>query len=482
MKAVIGVKLREWFDQNIEDQLGFSPTSISPQPVHVLNGFLHHALTGRRQTRLAADFVATKDGTWQIGQEQLRLRAEGKLDLPSDDRELDLLRRAVSAMIATDRAVFLGNHSFQVAHIGLTSSDTIHLGIGTLGANLVLNDRVASELLESGVERLKKPQPNPHWGLERALIDDAHLDGWTLAPAPEPATWMSREPTAELSADLTALLRRSLQLLSSECDSLLAVQTVANAVTWVSLMTYAQLPALAIDGYRCALLLECMPPGDLPSLRESSSESLTAAHLRFEQWLAHELRGLVEEEFRGELNDAGVKYFLNTCEPYSLSGGSQAVLSHAYQVYEGYLQSEESRSAALASTLRDLLVAGMGNKHRSWFHAVGRHCGFIGPRRGRLPRLRAETSLLPTLVLAGMPDEACESLLMSDWLVELERRFGIAVGPGALARRLHPRASEEDLEQNQAEIGRLLAAVGLARRYSDGVTEVLDPRTLWVRK
>ncbi|OLT19925.1 hypothetical protein BJF78_10190 [Pseudonocardia sp. CNS-139] len=173
-------------------------------------------------------------------------------------------------------------------------------------------------------------------------------------------------------------------------------------------------------------------------MRESSSESLTAVHLAFEQWLAHELRIFVNKEFDGDPDDAQAKYFLNTCEPYSLSGGSQAVLSHAAQVYDGYLRSEEDRASALANTLRDLLVAGMGNKHRSWFHAVGRHCGFIGPRRGRLPRLRAETALLPALVLGGMPDEPVESLLMSDWLLNLEDRFGVAVGPGPqLAAYIH---------------------------------------------
>jgi hypothetical protein len=482
MKAIVGVNLKSWFNENVESQLVFSPTSISPQPVHVLNGFFHAVLTGRRQTRMAADFVATKDGTWQVGQEDLRARADGKLDLPVSDRDLDLLRRAVAAMVATDRAVFSGNHSFQVAHIGLTSSDSIHLGLGTLGAKLVLNDEAASLLLSKGVDRLKQPQSNPHWGLQRALIDDAQLSAWDLDEPSELPGWAYTKPTAALASDLTALLRRSLELLASDCDSLLAIQTVANTVTWAGLMTYAHLPALAVGAGRRALLLECTTPGDLATLRESSSESLIAVHLTFEQWLAHELRSYVRKEFGGDPDDTQAKYFLNTCEPYSLSGGSKAVLEHSGQIYAGYLRSENDSSSALANTLRDLLVTGMGNKHRSWFHAVGRHCGFIGPRRGRQPRLRAETSLLPTLVLAGMPDKPIESLLMSDWLMQLENRFGVAIGPGSLSRRLHPRASEEDLEQNQSELARLLAAVGLGRRYSDGVTEVLDPRTLWVRK
>jgi hypothetical protein len=43
------------------------------------------------------------------------------------------------------------------------------------------------------------------------------------------------------------------------------------------------------------------------------------------------------------------------------------------------------------------------------------------------------------------------------------------------------RAPEEDLEHNRDLLSQVLAFVGLARRYSDGVTEVLNLSTLWRR-
>ena len=42
-----------------------------------------------------------------------------------------------------------------------------------------------------------------------------------------------------------------------------------------------------------------------------------------------------------------------------------------------------------------------------------------------------------------------------------------------------PRASEEELERNASDLAALLASLGLARRYSDGVTEVLNPLRVW---
>jgi hypothetical protein len=67
----------------------------------------------------------------------------------------------------------------------------------------------------------------------------------------------------------------------------------------------------------------------------------------------------------------------------------------------------------------------------------------------------------------------------SEWQDRLAARFGVYFGPHAATRRMVPRASEEDLELNVVSLATLLSSLGLARRYSDGVTEVLNPLKLW---
>lgn len=481
MKYVQGLNLKDWFDDYVGMGLGLNPASTSPQPVHVLNGLFHQSLTGRRMTRFAADLVAAKDGVWQVSQEELRNGAAGTVELPSSDNDLDDLRRAVAAMAASDRAVFRNNHSFQVAHIGMISSDTVHFGLGTLAAALITKDPVCRSRLSAGVKRLATPQPNPHWGLQRALIDESAVTSWTVDDAAQVPRWTLQRSTKDLHESLTGLLARALELLDSDCDSLLSLQVLANAATWTGLIAYAQVPSLSVRGQLHPLLMECTPPGDLTSLRDASSEGLVASHLAFENWLADGLADSISKEFDGPCSDEQAQYFLETTEGYKLTIGRKIEDDVLLGTYLGYLQNDKP-IVALSNTLRDALVAGMGSKHRAWCHAVGRHCGFIGPRRGRMPRVRAEVALLPTLALAGMPRERTTSLLMTDWLHALEERFGIVVGPGATARSMHPRATEEDLTGNQSELARLLATVGLARRYSDGVTEVLDPRTLWATK
>ncbi len=67
--------LNDWFEGEIQAFITITPTSTSPQPVHVLNGFFHHSLTGRRAPRTAIDFVATKAGEWAVGNAKLRQKS-----------------------------------------------------------------------------------------------------------------------------------------------------------------------------------------------------------------------------------------------------------------------------------------------------------------------------------------------------------------------------------------------------------------------
>jgi hypothetical protein len=80
-----------------------------------------------------------------------------------------------------------------------------------------------------------------------------------------------------------------------------------------------------------------------------------------------------------------------------------------------------------------------------------------------------------------MSDDDDESVPFAEWLDRLAHRFGIFFGPHPICRRMVPRASEEDLQRNASDLAALLASLGLARRYSDGVTEVLNPLRLWQR-
>jgi hypothetical protein len=117
----------------------------------------------------------------------------------------------------------------------------------------------------------------------------------------------------------------------------------------------------------------------------------------------------------------------------------------------------------------------MGDKPRRFFAAVGRHAGIVGPRGGRQPRWRVELQALPALVLAGIADEDGPHVPFRTWHDRLVERFGLTVGPHPRTNALAACPPRPDLEANRESACRLLETAGLARRQSDGVTEVFNP-------
>lgn len=471
------IDLQDWFNSAVEDFLSIAPTSVSPQPVHVLNGFFHHALTGRRLARTATDAVATRGGKWAKSAEELR---ERPVSFPHSDHDLARVRRALAGLIATDRAVFVGKASFQLAHLGLVTSDTTHFRLGALAAKLALGPGAAGEELAGVVARLREPQPNPHWAVEAVLSEPGVADGVEVKPDVVDGSWVFGQSHAALARELGGLLRRALTLLAGDADSLVSLQTLAAAATWSGLVAYAQVPALAVRGEFVPLLCEAGAPGELPSLRASSANALNVVHSSFEEWLRVRLRDEVEGRFGSQQPTAEEAHtYLGECKPYTLAGGSGKLHERLPSIFDLWNRDGRSAQEAMANALQDGLIAGMGDKPRKWFSAVGRHCGLVGPRRGYPARLRVEVALVPTLVLAGIADDDGESVAFADWLARLADRFGVFFGPHAVCRRMVPRASEEELEHNASDLASLLASLGLARRYSDGVTEVLNPLRVW---
>src|SRR3954454_18611614 len=228
--------LKEWFNTNVEDFLGIAPTSTSPQPVHVLNGFFHTALTGRRAARSATDLVATKSGQWAKTADHVRAR--GSNSLTDSDHDLLHVRRATSGLVATDRAVFSGNASFQLAHLGLVTSDSTHFRLGALAARLALGPGGASRDLDALVRRLQTPQPNAHWAVEAVLSEPGANTDLQVAELPDAKWWGEEDRCVSLASNLGATLRRSLQLAAGDADALLGLRTLAVSATWAGLVAY----------------------------------------------------------------------------------------------------------------------------------------------------------------------------------------------------------------------------------------------------
>lgn len=109
---------------------------------------------------------------------------------------------------------------------------------------------------------------------------------------------------------------------------------------------------------------------------------------------------------------------------------------------------------------------------------MGRKIGFIGPDRGRgTPRFLLETPVLGALV-TGLCQER-ERLSLTDFVDRARERLGLVLGPGsrpdlttALPCWTSRGAASVQLKENQELLKQRLLRAGLAREYSDGLTEV----------
>jgi hypothetical protein len=479
---VEGPDLREWYSKHIVAGMGFQQVSTSPKPVHVLHGLLDQLYTGQRMTRLIEDLAARSNGLWKVSQDEIRVRHSKAIHLPQGESDLDELRYGLAAVVASDDAFFRGFPSSQVAHIGMIGKDRTDGGIGRLAASIIGNDPESRALAQAMLDRLRSPQPNPHWPLQRTLIDESASEMWGLDD-PIDLPDLARQPggAAPLFGEATCLLRRALSLVT-ECDSLFGLEVLSVAATWVSLLVYAQAPQLVLHGSLHPIVVECADPGQLTTVRDASAEQLNQLHAGFQEWVADLMIESSVQDFGSDrIIDHQAIHYLRTHTAYKLAGGKSPDKFDVDAIYDAYnTDSDRSEVESLGMALKDALILEMGDKNKDWFNAVGRNCGFVGPRRGRMPRARCEVAFLPVLLLAGLPDEPVESIAMADWLDNLFSRFGLVLGPlhSAMAA-MDPRPSESDMTANQSELAHLLTGVGLAQQFSDGVTEVLDPRRLW---
>ena len=478
--AVAPLVLKDWFGTNVRDFLCLNPVSISPQPVHALSMFVARTTEIRGQRRLSdlAKVVATKNGLWAVSDEDLRSHV--RYQLPPSDSDLEQLRHSLAGLLAADRAVFQGTYSFQLAHVGLANSDRTDHYLGVLASRLVLSRPDGRQALAAVIDRLFERQRNPHWAIASILIGTQRADVDVAPPLPAPP-WAESPACKVLARECGDLLVRALALVAHGRDTLLGLRVLATTLTWVGLLVYAQVPTLVTDGQTRTLLAEAGDPGQLPGLRDASASSRRALNGAWENWLAQQFAETVKDLYSTqEPADIDMREFLHACTPYSLSGGSQTTKERSPEIYASWRE-HHAAFAAAGYTLEDMLAASMGNKPQRWFDAVGRHCGFVGPRRGQPSRFRSEVSLLPTLILAGVSEADGASIPMAEWLERLISRFGVVFGPHPVARVMADRAPEEDLEHNRDLLSEMLASVGLARRYSDGLTEILNLSALWRR-
>ena len=145
------------------------------------------------------------------------------------------------------------------------------------------------------VDRLKEPQPNPHWAIEHVLSDPGARRCCQSRLLARSLGGRASEECDELAQSLVALMRRAMLLSVNARDSLIGLEILAVTATWVGLIVYTQVPSLIERQTLSDLLCEAGEPGYLSSVGTASNEAVINLDTQFQEFLFEQLVDTIRE-------------------------------------------------------------------------------------------------------------------------------------------------------------------------------------------
>lgn len=492
----------EVFNEVYDNSVGWRPASGSVKPVHVANGLLR-AIGGRRYNieKVVTFLIAHRQGGMpDPGRTFEALRADpsiaGRLGyLVADRAGFERTRRYAKGLLAADKAVF---PSASASSLSLTSGlmvsgDYNDRGLGSYGGALIsVGDGSLGKLLKESLA-LDRPL-DPITTLAWPLLSDR--EGHSSTESTQ-AAFLKRAHNREFLEQITTAANCLATHTINAKDPLRLVQ---RAVHFVCVATFVHAQALAGGGK-----LDRRPPTLLVSgaakgseLAIASEKSLTCTLSGFQAWLVDELESRIAKGkplVRDELIDAS-KLEDGRSVKAILRGIGTAKLRHAppserevderFQIFSTVRKQYKDQGSErnFAQALMEMYVQEYESGGPSSFLlALGRKCGFLYPHfqgRSREKRAMPNARVIEMIVKACVPRG--EALSLEVFLQRLWERFGCVVGG-----RLTEEWSDADvlaqhgidveievLAANTESFVDELVAMGLARRYPDGVTFVGD--------
>jgi hypothetical protein len=492
----------EVFNEIYDTSVGWRPASGSIKPVHVANGLLR-TISGRRYNieKIARFLIAHKQGgmpdpdrTFEsLGKDRDFANVLG--NLAHDRSGFERTRRYAKGLLAADKAVF---PSASASSLSLTcglmvSGDYNDRGLGSYGGSLIsIGDGRLGRLLKESLE-LERPQ-DPITTLAWPLLADR--DGYAVSEAAH-AGFLKRAHNKEFMEQISAAADCLATHTINAKDPLRLVQ---RAVHFVCVATFVHAQALAGRGK-----LDRRPPTLLVSgaakgseLAIASEKSLTCTLNGFQGWLVDELESriakgkpLVRDEAIDEskLEDGrSIRAILRGIGTAKARHAppSEKEVDERFQIFSTIRKQYRDQGGArvLAQALMEMYLQEYeSGGPQSFLLTLGRKCGFLYPHfqgRSREKRAMPNARVLEMIVKACVPRG--EALSFDAFLERLWKRFGCVVG-GRLTEEwsdadvLAEHGIDVEIEVLAANTECFvdeLVAMGLARRYPDGVTFVGD--------
>lgn len=492
----------EVFNEIYDSSVGWRPASGSIKPVHVANGLVRAILGRRYETEDVVKFIIghQRGGLPDPMRSFEALGTDGQFAarlgvLARDRSNFERTRRYAKGLLAADKAVFpTARSSSLTLTTGLmASADFNDRGLGTYGCALISHGegRLAGRLRDAlKLEKPADPISSLVWPL---LTDRRGSDVGAVGRAP----FLSRPHNR---AFLERISEAADCLATHTINSRDPLRLVQRAVHFVCVATFAHAQALAGEGR-----LDRRPPILLVSGAQKHSEMAVASErslvtiLRgFDDWLIDQMADRIDKGKPlantevvdvDKLGDGrSVRALLRTIGTAHIghAAPSEKELDERFQTFSMIRKRllDESSTRVFSHALMEIYSQEYesGGPH-SFLLSLGRRSGLLYPHfQGRSRERRA----MPSVRVLEMMIKACvareETLSLEAFLERLWQRFGCIIGG-----RLTDEWSDADVLAEHGisvEIDSLaantesfideLVAMGLARRYPDGVTFVGD--------
>lgn len=517
------MNIGEVLDGVYDDDIGWRPATGAIKPVHVANGLIR-ALQGHNfDLKELHSFVVS----WRAGKVPDEKRSFEALKaselaarlgfLVNSQRDFERTRRYALGLLGTDRALFpSADHSaYSLTSGRMATRDTSDRGLGTFAASLlegeggettladVVRARTSADWPEDPITALVwplLPQLGPESAPKRTAPRAERNDGQSDRSRAKPARRLRSQQRAFNRPILTAIREAAASLASHEQNQGNRLHTIQRAVSFACVATHSHAQALAGGGD-----LDRRPPALLSfagprrgNVASGSERSLDAIYSQFERWLgtrlAFRLRArepLAEGEDpvpAGTTDGRSIRALLGrigTADSRHLTP-TRELVDARYQNYAVALREFGPDDPELVlghALVRCYVQEFESGGPRPFLQGLGRKVGLLYPHfqgRAKEKRVRPSVPILDMLVRACIPAGA--AIELDEFLERLWIRFGLIVGgrrneawdDASYLHEFGVPVDTDDLDVNTATFIDQMNAMGLARRYPDGVTFVGD--------
>lgn len=480
--------LKDIGEKVCKEWLGFLPTSNGTKRPHIANGLFRSATGETCKTQDVHEWIiceGKKDAltSEEIIQRYHEILERGEFEKPSNIKDLRFL---LNEIFNQDNTTYT-SYEFSVTTI---SSHWLVKGRVSSEANIgdfifeILSKKIdgqrspAIELLRTALAndtddmtKLVKPIIAFPSDKEKRIVSKVEY------PDDQDIRWDSCNDQIRSGFDQLA---KNLVIVKESHNSLLVLRRLVNYAVFASLLYLVRANEAVYGGDRIPIVVDA--GADLDSVKKASEQSFTSAKKAVEDYYVNAIGDVLAEEKLQNTNKACRTWINNMVFPADKEyEAKSAIISY----YENFCTEGDYPKRALAKALQIALYTFeyKNNSPSDFCRVLGVRAGLVGPKgnRAKIKRYLVNSFTLETITLSAISeDDLKDGLELKELSEKLVDKYCMLIGADseteysilekANIAQSTPGDLRGDLSINAQQLANTYIALGLGKRYADGVT------------